>query len=98
MKIAQLKRIGENFEFTTILDQESVESCPEIYGREYVRLTEWTDVMFVPRAAEDTAREQLDALDVAEGQLRRKFAEKLDQIASERAKLRALTHQPGEQS
>lgn len=96
MKIAQFKHLCSNYEYTLLLDQESAYRSPEVYTpTQYIRLTEWVDVTFIPRAAEDTAREQLDALDVAESELRRKFAEKLDQIATERAKLRVITHDAG---
>ena len=74
--------------------------CNESSGRfsTGVRISEWIDVDFPLRNAEEFVPEQLAVLDKAEAELRDKFAKKLQEIAERRAKLRCLTYQPPEAS
>jgi hypothetical protein len=94
LKIAQFKTVG-SVELISVLSQEDIERFPYIYApTKYVRISEWTDVTFVPRNREEHAREQLEALSAAETELRSKFAQKLHEIENERSKLLSLTYQP----
>lgn len=58
----------------------------------YVRISEYVDVEFPMLPPSVTVALELDQLDKAEVKLREKFQEKLDEIETSRANLRALTH------
>lgn len=62
-------------------------------GHRWVRTTEYVDVEFPPLPPEIVVEGQLKQLDAAEAELRKKFQEKLNQLADERAKLLSLTHE-----
>lgn len=93
MRLAQFRRTldGSGYSYTTILTEK--EAALSIYAKEYTRVSEFVEVEFPPRSAEEHVPEQLAVLDTAESELRSKFAAKLAEISSERAKLRALTHE-----
>ncbi|MEQ1580880.1 MAG: hypothetical protein ABL964_09835 [Steroidobacteraceae bacterium] len=58
----------------------------------YVRVSEYLEVEFKMLPPSETVAMELDMLDKTEAALREKFQEKLDQIETSRANLRALTH------
>ena len=88
MKIAKFQRIGSP-DWFAVWEQraDGTDPMPE----SYVRVSEYSDIEFKPRPAEEIVPAQLSALDDAEKELRAKFAEKLGEIAEQRAKLKALT-------
>lgn len=86
MKVAKFKYIGTH-SFETISDDE-------LEGADtYVRLSEYVDVEFPPRADEAVVDQHLEVLDRAESELRSKFQVALDSIEKQRAELRAITYQ-----
>ena len=94
MKIARFKRIGSG-DYLSILTSLEVEQYPAIYGTTaFVRVSEWVEVDFTPRASDEAVSEQLAALNSVETELRNQFAQRLHEIEKERAKLRAITFQP----
>lgn len=56
----------------------------------YLRLTEWTDVELPDLPKQDLVSAQVSALDEAERELRRKFADALSEIGRRRQELIAL--------
>lgn len=69
------------------------EDTPETYSScGDVRVTEWAEVEFTPRAPEELVPAELAVLDKAEIELRTKFNEMLHEIAEKRARLLCLTH------
>lgn len=91
MKIAKFQRIGSPDWFAV---WEQLPSGNEPMQEDYVRVSEYLDINFPPRAPEEIVPAQMAVLDKAEAELREKFAEKLNQIAEQRARLRAITWQP----
>ena len=61
---------------------------------ELVQLSHVIEIEFAELPAADVVKHQLDALDTAEEDVRRKFAEALATIDNKRAELRALTYTP----
>jgi len=57
----------------------------------YVRISEYVDIDFPMLPPSETVEAELAALDKAESKLRMQFQEKLDEIKTSRANLRALT-------
>lgn len=90
MKIARFQRIG-HADWFGVLEQRSDGSDP--LPESYVRVSEYLDIDFPPLPPEQIVPAQIAALDNAEAELRRQFEIKLHEIAEQRAKLRALTHQ-----
>ena len=91
MKIAKFQRIGHQ-DWFAVWEQRADGTDPMIDS--YVRVSEYLDIDFPPRPGEEIVPAQMAALDNAEAELRMKFTEKLNEIAEQRAKLKALTHQP----
>jgi hypothetical protein len=89
MKIAKFQRIGSP-DWFAVWEQRGDGSDP--LQESYVRISEYLDIDFPPRPVEEIIPAQVAALDAAEAELREKFAQKLHEIAEQRAKLRALTH------
>ncbi len=58
-----------------------------------VRISEWVEVDFPPRAPEEVVPAQLAALDREAEAVRKEFTDKLHKIAERRASLLALTHE-----
>ena len=58
-----------------------------------VRVSEWVDVTFPPRATEEVVQENLAALDAEQRELVAKHLDALQKIAEARAKLLSLTHE-----
>jgi hypothetical protein len=85
-KIAVFKELKYNY--------ESV--CDEQFDtfKDYVRLTEFVEVEFPPLQSEEIVQKQLDALDMAESELRNRFQEALGGIERQREELRAITYKP----
>lgn len=92
MKIAKFLRTADGYSYESILPEDYFSTWPA----EYARATAWVEVEFTPRPPTEIVPEQLAGLDAAEKELRAKFLTKLNEIAEKRAKLKALTHQPGE--
>lgn len=92
MKIAKFKDLQSTYKLEYILERQDDVVQDTALTRD-VRITEWLHVEWVPRKAEEVVPAQLAALETAEAELRRKFAEKLHEIAEQRGKLLALTHQ-----
>lgn len=88
MKIAKFHRIGSP-DWFAVWEQRSDGSDP--MPESYVRVSEYLDIEFPPRPAEEIIPAQLAALDNAEAELRAKFGERLHEIAEQRARLKALT-------
>ena len=90
MKIAKFQAIG-NPSWITVFESRSDGSdpCPD----SYVRISEYVDIDFPPRAPEEIVPAQLAALDKAEQDLRAQFQLKLNEIADARARVRSLTHE-----
>lgn len=62
--------------------------------RDYARVSEYVDVEFPPLADEAVIKQQLDALDRTEQELREQFQRHLDGIKNRRAELQALMYVP----
>ena len=90
MKIALFKSI--EYGWTMPAAQHDDGSDPHLGS--YVRITEYVDVDFPPRAPEEIVPAQLAAIDRAEQDARAKFQLQLNELAERRAKLLALTHSP----
>lgn len=60
----------------------------------YFRISEWVDVDFAERRAEDIIPQQIAALDRKAEEVKAEFTRKLQEIAQARATLLAITHQP----
>ena len=90
MKIALFRNVVMGYD--TILDEERRASG--FYTTGYAQISEWVDVSFPPLDAQQNVEGQLNALSDMETELRNQFQGKLNQIATERAKLRALAHTP----
>lgn len=88
MKIAKFQRIGHTGWFH-IMDAHDDGSDP--LQDSFVRVSEYVEVDFPPRPAEEVVPAQLATLDKAEQELRAQFQAKLNEIAEQRAKLKALT-------
>lgn len=85
MKVAKYKYIGTH-SYETVSDDglDGVDT--------YVRISEFVDVEFQPRAEDAVIDQHLSKLDEAEQELRTKFQDALNSIERQRAELRALTH------
>lgn len=93
MKIALYKVIVcESCSYESIYDEQHAKFASD--GA--TRISEWVDVEFPPRKPEEIIPEQIAVLDKAEQELRAKFQQKLMEIAEQRGKLLALTHQQDE--
>lgn len=64
------------------------------HGSEYARVSEPVEVEFPPLSTEAVIKQQIDALDRTEQQIREDFQQKLDAIQNRRAELQALTYVP----
>lgn len=91
MKIAKFQHIGTP-DWFAVWEQRDDGSDP--MPESYVRVSEYLDIQFPALPAEEIVPAQMAALDKAEAELRAKFQEKLHEIAEQRAKLLALTHNP----
>ena len=69
-------------------------SWTEYNDGEYVRQTEFIDVVFVPRDQSEIVPEQVAMLKTAKEKLQEIYLEKTAQIDDKIAKLLAVTHQP----
>lgn len=90
MKIAKFQCIGHQDWFAV---WEAREDGSDPCADSYVRISEYLDINFPPRPAEEIVPAQIAALDSAETELRAKFQAKLQEIAGQRAKLLCLTHE-----
>ena len=91
MKIAKFQRIGDTNWFAVFEPHaDGSDPCTE----NYVRLSEYVDVDFPPRAPEEIVPAQLAAIDKAEKEARAEFQLKLNAFAEARANALALTHTP----
>lgn len=90
MKIARFHIvISESCSYESIYDEQHAKYCDS----NTTRISEWVEVTFPPRPAEEIVPAQIAALDAAESELRAKFQQKLQEIAEQRAKLLCLTHE-----
>jgi sugar-specific transcriptional regulator TrmB len=87
VKIAQVKISSGS----TVITEQHL--CETMEGHGWVRLTEYTEVEFVPLPPAEVVDKQLKQLDDAEQKLRENFQQKLNELAEERGKLRALTNE-----
>lgn len=62
----------------------------------YARVSEYVEVDFPPLSTDAAVKQQLDALDRTEKELRNQFQQKLGGIENRRAELQALTYVPAE--
>lgn len=91
LKIAVFKDIDPN---------SCVHGFESIYGDEHekyssdVRISEYIKVEFSPLQDEIVIDKYVEALDRSERKVRLEFQKKLDEIATQRANLLALTHKP----
>ena len=90
MKIALFKSIA--YGWTMPAAQHDDGSDPHLDS--YVRITDYVDVDFPPRAPEEIVPAQLAAIDKAEKEARAEFQLKLNAFAEARANALALTHTP----
>ena len=90
MKIALFKSI--EYGWTMPAAQHDNGSDPHLGS--YIRITEYVDVDFPPRAPEEIVPAQLAAIDKAEKEARAEFQLKLNAFAEARANALALTHTP----
>jgi hypothetical protein len=86
MKVAQFKSVIGGY--TAVYDERLAKHVTGV-----VQISEFVDIEFPPLATEEVVQQQLSALDSAETELRAKFDQKLSEINTQRAELRALTHQ-----
>lgn len=86
MKVAQFRSIAGGY--TTVYDERIGKW---ITGA--IQVSEYVEIEFPPLATDEVVQKQLAALDGAEVELRDKFQQKLNEINTQRAELRALTHQ-----
>ena len=90
MKIAKFQRIGHT-DWFHVMEARADGSDP--LQDTFVRVSEYVEVDFPPRPAEEVVPAQLATLDKAETELRAQFQAKLQEIAEQRAKLLCLTHE-----
>lgn len=90
MKIAKFQRIGHTDWFHIM--EPRYDSADPLEDA-FVRVSEYIEVEFPLRPAEQVIPAQLAALDAKEKELRGEFLTKLNEIAEQRAKLKALTHE-----
>jgi hypothetical protein len=88
MKLALFK----STEYSTSIPQPCGEWMEVSKG--YARVSEYVDVEFPPLADEAVIKQQLDALDRTEQELREQFQRHLNGINDRRAELQALTFVP----
>ena len=93
MKVALFKDLNFGFEPSPfkLYSADVADGLNQMAG--YICISEWVDVDFPLLAPETIVPAQLKQLDDAEAELRAKFAEKLHELAEQRAKLKALTHE-----
>ncbi len=90
MKIALFKSI--EYGWTMPAAQHDDGSDP--HAGSYVRITDYIDVNFPPRAPAEIVPAQLAAIDKAEQDARAELQLKLNVLAERRANILALTHMP----
>lgn len=93
MKIA----LFENVEYKTksVWEAGNHEDGPEAFmPKSYVRISDWIDVEFPSRLAEEVLSTKLARLDKAEQEIHAKFHEALTAIKQRKQELLALTHEP----
>lgn len=90
MKIAKFQRVGDPG-WLAIFEPHADGSDP--CTDTYIRVSEYVEIDFPPRAPEEIVPAQLAALDKAEQDLRAQFQLKLNEIADARARVRSLTHE-----
>ena len=79
---------------SSIVGYESIcTSEAERYSSD-VRISEYVEVEFLPLKDEIVVDKYIEALDRSERKIRLEFQQKLDDIATQRATLLALTHKP----
>lgn len=88
MKIAQFKTSTGGTDYCSQSIGELMER-----GHQWVRMSEYVEVVFTPLPPEAIVEGQLKQLDAAEQELRNRFQEKLNELADARAKLLSLTHE-----
>lgn len=90
MKIAEFRPFSLGTH-TTFANESTGEACVRFSG--WARLTEYTEVEFVPLPASAVVEGQIMQLDAAERELRNQFETKLNELTNERAKLLSLGHE-----
>lgn len=90
MKIAKFQRIGRP-DWTAVFEGHA-DGTDQLIDT-FVRISEYVDVQFPPRPPEEVVPAQIAALDAKEKELRGEFLAKLNDIAEQRARLKALTHE-----
>jgi len=91
VKVAVFKDIDPN---SVISGYESIFSEEHEKYTTDVRISEYIEVEFSPLKDEIVVDKYIDALDRSERKLRLDFQKKLDEIATQRSNLLALTHKP----
>lgn len=90
MKIAQFK--NSQFEWTSYYEHDEFENSAA-FQRDYVRVSDYVEVDFVPLPRDQQVQARLRALDAQEVEVRANAAQKLKDLADARAKLLSLTHE-----
>jgi hypothetical protein len=90
MRIAKYQRIGQP-DWTAVFDAHADGSEPMIDT--FIRVSEFIEVEFPLRKAEEIIPAQLAALKKQEEDLRAKFLDELNKIAEARANILSLTHE-----
>ena len=91
MKIDLFKRTGSGWSYITPRDLPPDAAADYEYDG-YIRISEWVEVDFPPRAPEQIIPAQLAMLDARKAEEVDRHLDALGQIAEERGKLLALTH------
>lgn len=86
MKVAIYKRTSGNWSYETIVSDDKTQF------EEGIRLTEWTDVEFIPLPPAETIAAELAAIDSAEKEFDAKVADQKAKYKDQRAKLLAIPH------
>lgn len=89
MKIALFK--NAEYGFSAVYEQNREE-----FLEEYVRVSQWVDVEFPMRSAEEYVPEQIKVLDSEREKIVEKFSTALAEIDKRKKELLAIPHQPGE--
>ena len=95
MKMEQRIAVFKNGLGCTMIGDDS---WTEYNDGEYVRQTEFIDVVFVPRDESEIVPEQVSMLKKAKEKLQEQYLEKTAQIDEKIAKLLAVTYQPRKQT
>ena len=89
MQIAQFKHVGDGGDYTCIWKRSMMLKDDNLAG--YVRVSEWIEVEFPPRAPDAMIPEEVRQLDAKLEELKADFAKKVTAIEAAKANLLAIT-------